>query len=283
MRHVVQLLTLPLAAALATSLWAGPSDPPRQPEPPNEDLAPVFVQAVIAMEAEPFEFSGPGVDPPPHVINHPALNLSVDAGPFSPEKSGCTPTSLNPKTPLSCGPGPLVNLGCAEVLADDSLGGLGVPIAVCRSPLGVNDFDVRPNDYVRLRGGFFRTLERYVTFTDGQYHLIRNQFELRATLGAVKTPQQALSYAIAATGLRRVSGLVVIDDGSRRYFVDPLEDTFVTREIGGFLIRNLVLENYMGCPPHQTWFITVLVTEDGLVQERSKVLAFEIDDGICVD
>ena len=219
----------------------------------------------------------------PQFINHPQLDLSVESIPI--EKAGC-PMDANGY--YTCHPGsPIANLGCTDVqFADYMLGGLTprLPLLIC---------NIRPNQenpaqniddegYLWVEGGLMPVFHRLVVEQDGQFILIKNLEELQSFFSPVETEEEALSYAVLATGLTPSYGEKYFPD--LRYLVPVIEDTHIVRTENGFEI-NLFGNNIFGCGNHGTFTMPVSVSVDGKV-EKGEYIQIDEDprmDGLCVD
>ncbi len=135
--------------------------------------------------------------------------------------------------------------------------------------------------YVLRGGGLWPRFTRYVVL-DGDLRAIVDRAGMAATWAPVDSPEEALSYALAATGLNAFYGLV--RDPALAYEVARLEDTHVLDEEGGYRV---LLYDYQlfGCGPHWTDAVWVHVGEDGSVEELERVRAFRDpeEDGLCAD
>ena len=214
----------------------------------------------------------------PRVINHPPIPMKADAAAFAPVRTGCEGTFGQ----FSCAKGPLADLGCHNITADDRLGGLPLPTASCFTRL---TSQTRPadNEYIRRVGALLPVYERYVVLDRGRYRLIKTMSEFWKTFQPVTSDAQAVSVAFAATTSYPVYGNKI--DQKLRYHVSTIEDTYVTRERDDFIVHNLQHYSIFGCGPHSTYMVTVRVPRDGNASEISSIKAFEDpkQDGLCVD
>jgi hypothetical protein len=220
------------------------------------------------------------------VINHPQPELPpIDLAPF--EAAGCT---FNEYGIGECPPdSPLVTQGCDKLrVPDELLGGLdpAYPLALClyypiqhQGAIQGDPFN-EPNFY--NDGCMMPVYVRYAIFRDGDFEILRTLDELSAAFAPIESPDEALSFSLAATGLearfdqQRQLGY--------RYFVDQLEDTNVRQVDEGYQI-NLYDHQVCGCGPHTTSIVTVNVSKDGDIQTVEEQPAYENpdEDGLCVD
>jgi hypothetical protein len=220
------------------------------------------------------------------VINHPQPVLPpMDLAPF--EAAGC---SFDEYGTGECPPdSPFAELGCDRLRApDDLLGGLdpAYPLALCLYyPLqhaSVEQGDPMSEPRFYNDGCMMPVYVRYVILRDGKFDVLHTLDELQATYAPIDSPEEALSYSLAATGLEARFGQP--REVGYRYFVDRLEDTNVSQGENGYQI-NLYDHQVCGCGPHTTSIITVQVTPDGNLQTIAEQPAYEnpAEDGLCVD
>jgi hypothetical protein len=184
--------------------------------------------------------------------------------------------------------GPIAVLGCDAIASpDDLLGALdpAYPLARClyyptrhqqENPDALNE------ERLFNAGCLLPVHVRYVISRDGQFVSINNLAELQETYAPLESPEEALSFALAATGLEAKFGLQ--RQANFRYFVDQLEDTH-TEEVDGDYEILLYHYQVCGCGPHTTSAVLLRVSRDGDVQETSTTPAYENpeEDGLCVD
>lgn len=220
------------------------------------------------------------------IANHPQPELPAPSlAPF--EAAGCT---FNENGYAECPPdSPFAALGCDQLRAPhDLLGGLDptYPLALClylpfqhQNPAQGDPFSA-PHFY--NNGCMMPALVRYVIFKDGNFEMLSTMDELSAVYAPLESPDEALSYSLAATGLSAYYGLQ--RQLGFRYFVDKLEDTHV-RQVDGSYQINLYDYQVCGCGPHTTSIVTVQVSPDGVIQTLSEQPAYEnpAEDGLCVD
>lgn len=224
-------------------------------------------------------------------VNHPKPSLAVDTVAWEPFLAECPPDASGRH---GCPPESRVGaLGCDVLaLADDLLGGLDPawPIARCEIHPVSHDDDLQEimealeasGDYLYRGGGLWPVFTRYVIQDGVGLRLVKGPPDLQAAYAPIETPDEALSYALAATGLdaryglQRERGLV--------YAVDTLEDTHVTESDEGYIVL-LYRDQIFGCGPHWTSAVEVAVQRDGSwSQERIwDVYRDPEHDGLCVD
>ena len=216
----------------------------------------------------------------PTVRNYNPPVLKVEG--ISPQTAGC---EANEYSQIICAPeSPLGQLGCSELaIAGDYLGGLepDLPLGLCLvvQPPGNT---LPSGEYIYRDGCMLPRYIRYVIQQDGQLQVIHSLDELQATFAPITSENEALSYALAATGLSAYYGQMATKGW--RYFVNQIEDTHVVSTDKGYLVY---LYDYQlcGCGPHTTEYVEVLVTSNGDLEETGHVPAFEDpeQDGLCVD
>jgi hypothetical protein len=221
----------------------------------------------------------------PQVTNHPAPQIPpLSMATF--EDAGCTPDEFGRwECPDESA---ITTLGCDSLdEPDELLGALNptYPVARCLYFPIQNQQD-NPNalDEPRVfnEGCLLPIYVRYVISRDGQFALINTSDELKEVYAPIESADEALSYALAATGLEAKYGLQ--REPGYRYFQDTLEDTFVAEQNGGF---EVLLYHYQvcGCGPHTTSVVRLQVTREGAIQEISNNPVYEdpAEDGLCVD
>ncbi len=219
------------------------------------------------------------LSPRPKVINHAAPALTVDTGPF--DRAGCEKISGYWRCPEGT---PLKELGCDFIEASELLGGLSptYPLVVCKTRQMPSADGPQMQTYLYNSGCLVKDLARLVVYKEGQFQLIRNLDELKAAFAPLDSPDEALSYALAATGLTPVYGIKV--ESGYRYFVSSLEDTHVVTGSDGYHV-NLYRKQICGCGPHTFYKTEVIVDKDGNLKmsERQSILENPAEDGRCVD
>ena len=217
------------------------------------------------------------------VTNHDAPPLTLSSEPF--QQAGCVADEYGRWTcPAES---PLADLGCTRFTAAPALlGGLSpsLPIALCQIlPLEEGTGILLPEgEYLYQDGCMMPIFVRYVVDTDGAFQVIKNLSELQAFYAPIDSSDEALSYALASTGLDAVYGLEY--QASFRYFTKSLEDTHV---VANDRVYEVYLYRYQfcGCGPHTTSLVQVDVGKDGSIQKIQTIPAFEDpkQDGLCVD
>lgn len=217
----------------------------------------------------------------PEVRNYPAPgHLSVDAGLF--QQAGCP---LDDSGRNLCPPeSPLGQLGCDYIATPGSyLGGLdpAYPLNLCWK-LGRGGQTLPRDQYLYREGCLLPQYVRYVVVQNGQYRLLQSLAELQKIYAPIVSPDEALSYALAATGLSAYYGFEA--PAGFRYFVDRLEDSHVVETPQGYLVY-LYHYQFCGCGPHTTSYVEVLIKPDGSLQETGRTPVFEDpeQDGLCID
>jgi hypothetical protein len=220
------------------------------------------------------------------MVNHPQPELpAADLSPF--EAAGCT---FDEYGNGECPPdSPFAELGCDQLRKPgDLLGGLNpaYPLALCLYYPLQHQESTQGDPFAEPRfyndGCMMPVYVRYVIYKDGNFEVLRSIADLRVAYAPVESPDEALSYSLAATGLearfnqQRQPGY--------RYFVDRLEDTSVIEAEGGYQI-NLYDYQLCGCGPHTTSIVTLLVSPDGDIQTVEEQPAYEnpAEDGLCID
>jgi hypothetical protein len=220
------------------------------------------------------------------VINHPEPEFPpISLAPF--EAAGCT---FNEYGMGECPQdGSLAELGCDQLRKpDDLLGGLdpAYPLALCLYyPLRhANEAPADPMEEPRFYndGCMMPVYVRYVIYRDGDFEVLHTIDELSAAYALIQSPEEALSYSLAATGLEARFGQK--REPGYRYFVNQLEDTRVSQVDEGYQI-NLYDYQVCGCGPHTTSIVTTEVFANGNIHTLEEQPAYEnpAEDGLCVD
>ena len=209
----------------------------------------------------------------------------ISMAPF--EAAGCT---FDEYGSGKCPPdNSLVELGCDQLQKPgDLLGGLdpAYPLALCLYyPLQhATEAQGDPIDEPRFYndGCMMPVYVRYAIFRDGNFEVLSTLDELSATYAPIESPEEALSYSLAATGLEARYGQQ--RELGYRYFVNHLEDTYVRQVDEGYQI-NLYDYQVCGCGPHTTSIVTVEVFANGNIHTLEEQPAYENpeEDGLCVD
>jgi hypothetical protein len=221
----------------------------------------------------------------PQVINHPApqfpsLNMAVF------EAAGCSPNEFGS---WDCPEdSPISVLGCDSLSEPGELLGAlnpNYPLARCLY-FPIQDQQENPDALNAPRlfneGCLLPVYVRYVISKEEQFTAIQIFEDLQEVYAPIESPNEALSYALAATGLEAKYGIQ--RQPGFRYFQESLEDTFVTERGGGY---ELLLYHYQvcGCGPHTTSAVRLRVSRDGTIEEVSNNPVYEdpAEDGLCVD
>ena len=220
------------------------------------------------------------------VINHPEPELPpISLSPF--EAAGCT---FDERGIGDCPPdSPFVGLGCDQLRKpDDLLGGLdpAYPLALCLYyPIQhTNETQGDPLEELHFYndGCLMLVYMRYIIFKDGNFEVLRTLDDLSATYALIGSPNEALSFSLAATGLEAHYGQK--RELGYRYSVNKLEDTNVSQVDEGYQI-NLYDYQVCGCGPHTTSINTIEVFANGNIHTVEEQPAYENpeEDGLCVD
>jgi hypothetical protein len=212
----------------------------------------------------------PGV---PKLIGHPRPALEIDEAIY--DNVGCDPD----KGCATAGT-PLASIGC-EYLWSASwwLGGLtpSYPIAQC----GWSE----PGPEGLYRGGCTppHTQSGLVVLREGQYQLVASLEQLRALYVPIESEDEALSYAMAATGLGARFSEDIPAGWKLEYLAQEIEDTHVTPSEGGYRV-NLYWWRACGCGKHEYRPVDVRVTVDGTVSTSALgEPAYRDAREICID
>ena len=215
----------------------------------------------------------------PSVENHAQPELISEPAAF--DDSSCPEQNSR----QICAPdGALGQLGCEQIrLPGDVLGGMqpAYPLRICVVQRPASE-RLPENEYIYSEGCLMADYIRYVILKDGELKLLKSVADLQQAYAPIETEDEALSYALAASGLGVRYGITAQSD--LRYFVDKLEDTYVETVPQGYRIH-LFDYKLCGCGPHPTYAVDVLVSSDGQVRELSREKIYEdpAEDGLCID
>ncbi len=147
-------------------------------------------------------------------------------------------------------------------------------------PSSGTDYDEFPAVYTQ--GCLVHEFYNYVIEEDGQLILLDSQEKLQKTYAPIDSMEEALSYAVAASGYDAYFGQTL--DKNLRYLVDEFEDTRVEETSSGYTVY-LFYYRLCGCGPHSTYSVPVLVNRDGVISLGVAVPLFEDPkmDNMCVD
>jgi hypothetical protein len=226
----------------------------------------------------------------PQVVNHSRPELAVDLQPFL--NAGCARGEYG--FWICPDDSAVAALGCDRLEEPSALlGGLdpALPLMLCqlspfRSESAENSLlvseKIKEEGFFYTEGCMLPDYIRYVVFQDGEFKMLKNQEELHKTFAPVTTSEEALSYALAATGLDAYYGLETTK--GYRYLTDTLEDTYVAERQDGYLVH-LFHYRFCGCGPHTTAAFDVLVSPDGVATRGDAVPQYEdpAEDTMCVD
>ncbi|NPV75202.1 MAG: hypothetical protein HPY59_02385 [Anaerolineae bacterium] len=215
------------------------------------------------------------------VAEHPEIRLASDKSLF--EQADCGEVSYGRR---QCEPESVLGkLGCSAVIEPpDALGGLDpdLPVMACRAAFTPGEERLEPHEYLYNEGCLMPGYIRLVVWQEGSYHLLKNSEDLKSVYAPIETPEEAFSYAIAATGLEARFDLE--PERNFRYHVSSLEETYVEEIEDGYRVH-LFHYRLCGCGPHTTSAAAVDVGRDGSIQVGDFIPLFEDpeQDGLCVD
>jgi len=164
---------------------------------------------------------------------------------------------------------------------NDILGGLdpALPLALGSTVLYQDEGEIQAV-YVKrcMRYQFIR----FLVFRDNQIELVDSVDKLSAIYAPIDSEEEALSYAVAATGYT-----AVFDLGNRKKleFYNPLiETTSVTSVDDSYKVT--LFDTYLcGCGPHIIYSVDITVNQDGTLEVAEPQPAYSDPeyDGLCID
>ncbi len=183
---------------------------------------------------------------------------------------------------------PITLLGCDRIKPTEALLGAlepARPIAECLYyPTQHLEDDQAAFDAAHLysEGCLLPVYVRYVIFEAGEFITLNSLDDLKMAFAPLRSPEEALAYAAAATGLQAKFDLK--RQANFRYLTDRLEDSHAIEATNGF---DVLLYHYQvcGCGPHTTTAVWFEVNQDGSLREISRTPAYENpeEDNLCVD
>ncbi len=225
----------------------------------------------------------------PRFEHYPPPALAVDREPFA--AAGC-PTD-DAGWPRCLPDSPLAALGCDVMRpVSDLLGGLNpaYPMAACEIYPHWHEEDASRSAealeasgaYILRQGGLWPVYVRYVVYREGSFAAIQDAAALRALYAPIESPEEALSYALAATDMEALYGLA--REPGYVYAGPLVQDTHVTPMGDGYQVL-LYYTRVFGCGPHWTYAVQIRVNRDGEISELSRTTAFrdKSTDGMCID
>jgi hypothetical protein len=192
------------------------------------------------------------------VIEYPPLDWSANEQVF--QELGCVG-----KLPEACHE--LIALGCDEIHAPRFLlSGLQPPYAVMEC---IHEGEEPPDPaYFRQLDGLDPRYRSFVIYQDGAYRLIIKKSEFKAIFAPIESTQEALSYAMAMTGLK--ARFDFNPNEALNYQVEVIEETHAEETAEGYLVSLFDWSHRMGCDIHPFYAVTILVTRGGEVIEKQR-------------
>jgi hypothetical protein len=219
------------------------------------------------------------------------LLISLSACQSKPEFINHTPPNLAVSMDVFSNDTLLASFDCTEIQAAPSLiGGLqpSYPIVICAlqyvpgEPTEELEAVIESGQFFYYTGGLFGSYVRYIIYQNGEFVLLKSEEDLQRLYAPIDSPEEALSYVLAAKNLSAYYGLQY--DPAYEYEVDTIEDTYVTPDIDGYLVH-LFYDQTFGCGPHWISEVDVHVSVEGNIEERSGRQIFrnpDLDD-VCFD
>ncbi len=257
--------------------------PTLEPTPPKTPTVTPQPTNTVEPTVEPTRAVSPTPRIGPLFINHSPPPYTVDFSVF--EQSDC-PVAENGAR--YCDPNnSLGSLGCDEIQKPpDLLGALkpAFPIALCFVlPHRRADRQAPPQgSYLYRQGGMLARYARYVIRRADQFQVLQSAQDFQNLFAPIESPDEALGYAIAVTGLDAVYGLKY--EPGYVYSADTLEDTFARTDGDGYLVH-LYHFAIFGCGPHELAAFDLHVSRDGAIQELAQQAVYRDPrmDNVCTD
>lgn len=215
------------------------------------------------------------------VIHHDPPALTVDVTPF--EALNC---NQEYEDYWVCTDSPeAMALGCQVLYGpDDMLGGFEPrdPVILCRSEFDPMAERLEREEYLYDIGCPVPMYMHLLIQRDGEFKVLHDQAELRDAFAPIDSPEEALSFAMIATGYYPIYNMEA--PRSYRYNVGELEDTHVEKTDAGFVVH-LFDYQFCGCGNHYTYSVAVTVAVDGTWTEGEHVKLYRDPktDDLCQD
>lgn len=164
---------------------------------------------------------------------------------------------------------------------DDSFGGLDPIIPLAKTGTMSFDYDtVIPAVYTKGCMGTYYV--RYLVELDGEIRMIDSAEGLQQLYAPIESEEEAMSYAVAVTGLTPLNDLHEHREYKR--YTRPLVESHSTFDGKQYTV-NLFDDYLCGCGPHIVSSVIVTVQQDGSFSLSEPVGAFSDPetDGLCID
>ncbi len=216
----------------------------------------------------------------PEIIHHdPPEMPAVDLSPFFAD--GCQSGSVGAlNCPEDSRPG---QLDCTYLESPDALlGGLQPAYPLVECQLGYDRYDPNSTPFIFDKGCLDHRWVQYAIYRDGQYQILQTFSDFQAAFAPVESRDEALSYALAVTGLQARFDLETPPE--YRYEVNRIEETRVEETDSGYRVY-LFSYSVCGCGPHYFRQVAVDVTRDGQIERSAPLNLFRDPrmDKVCGD
>lgn len=209
------------------------------------------------------------------VEEHPTPEFTVDNSRFAElgcfDSADCLPTDLKD-----------IEHPVGSIYAlDNTYGGLDPKFPMAKTGIMSFDYDtVIPAVYTEGCMGTYYV--RYLVEVDGEMRLIDSAEGMQQLYAPIENEDEALSYAVAITGLTPLNDLDMHPFYKR--YTRPLIESHSTFDGAQFTV-NLYDTFLCGCGPHIVSSVIVTVQQDGSFSLSEPVGAFSDPktDGMCID
>lgn len=204
---------------------------------------------------------------------------AIDLSPFLAD--GCQVDSAGYLTcPVESPP---AELECTYLQAPGALlGGLQPAYPLVECQLGYDRYKPDSTTYIFEKGCLDHRWVQYAVFRDGRYQILPALADFQSLFAPVETSSEALSYALAVTGLQARFDLETSPE--YKYEVDRIDETRVEETEGGYRVY-LFSYSTCGCGPHYFRQIAVDVSRDGQIAFSAPADLFRDPklDKVCGD
>ncbi|PKN98684.1 MAG: hypothetical protein CVU42_10730 [Chloroflexi bacterium HGW-Chloroflexi-4] len=164
---------------------------------------------------------------------------------------------------------------------DNAYGGLDPKLPMAQAGnMGFAEDPAIPSVYIQGCMGTYYV--RYLVEVDGEIQLVDSAEGLKDLFAPIESEDEALSYAVAVTGLTPLNDLNSHPFYKR--YTRPLVESHSIFD-GNLFTVNLYDDYICGCGPHIVTMVTVTVQQDGTFSKSEPINAFSDPktNGMCID
>lgn len=213
--------------------------------------------------------------PSTRIIEHDPVVLSIDNTFF--EQKGCFQSTSCLPDPFTKADPPITSISKASPWLGGLTPSLPIAVAYTNSAFGLDE-----SKFIFSLHCLGSHYIRYIVHAENEYRIISNHEELAALYAPIESPEEAFSFAIAATGYSPMNDLEKIKKIVLKQ--KTVEETYVRQSETGFIVH--LFDTFMcGCGPHIISSVDVTVQRDGALEIAAPVPAYQDPetDKICFD